>query len=87
MAEAVMTDEWINDMVQTAGSVAAFYAGVSEDEMMAAVFDICADLEAGLAEKFGPDVALKIAQAFSTAVLRRRRELEAGGATPPRVLN
>jgi hypothetical protein len=86
MAEA-MTDEFIDDMVQAADGFASLYAGTSEDEMRAALFDVCVKFELELAEKFGPDVALKIALAFSTAVLRRRRELEAAGDATPRVVN
>jgi hypothetical protein len=83
-----MTDEFIEDCVAAAGSLASFYVGVSENEMLQSLYDVRADFEAGLAEKFGPDVAAMIVGAFAVGVLRRRQELEAGGgASSPRVLN
>lgn len=88
MADAAMSDQFIEDMVAAAAGLASLYVGAPENEMMAALFDICADFEIGLAEKFGPDIALQIAQAFATAVICHRRNLEeAGGAATPPVLN
>lgn len=82
----VLSDEFIDDMVAAADGFASLYAGTSEDEMRAALFDVCAKFEIELAEKFGRGAALQIAQAFWKAVVRRRRELEAAGETP-RVVN
>jgi hypothetical protein len=39
-----------------------------------------AHMTAELAEKFGAEVATKVAEAFIVAVLRQKREFEAGGA-------
>ena len=88
MAE-VMSDAFIDEMVSTAGNVALFFVGVPDAEWQAALSETCANLEARLAEKFGADVAVQIAEAFCDAVFFRRRELEleAAGETTPVVLN
>jgi hypothetical protein len=82
-----MTDEFIEDMVSTAGNVALFFVGVPDAEWQAALADACANLEARLAEQLGHDVAVQIAEAFCDAVFFRRRELEAAGEMPSPVVN
>jgi hypothetical protein len=82
-----MDGRFIEHMVAAADGLASLYCGVAEDAMMLELSDVCYDLEAGLAEKFGADVAALIVKAFATAVIRRRREIEAGGSMPPPVLN
>jgi hypothetical protein len=82
----VMTDEFIAETVAAAGALAQRYIGVSENDMWQNLRDVCAEFETGLAEKFGPDVASQIVQAFAETVVRCLREMKAGGATSP-VLN
>jgi hypothetical protein len=53
---AMMTDEFINDMVESAGNLGQFFVGVPEEEMIAALYDLEADLEAQL-QPLGADVA------------------------------
>jgi hypothetical protein len=86
---AELSDEFIEDMVSTAGAVALFFVGVPDAQWQAALSNACANLEARLAQKFGADVAVQIAEAFCDAVFLRRRELEleAAGETPSPVLN
>jgi hypothetical protein len=86
---AVMTAEFIDDMVAAAGNAAMFYVGLPDVQWQAALVEACVNLEAGLAEKFGRDVAVQIAEAFCDAVFFRRRELEleAAGDQPSPVLN
>jgi hypothetical protein len=50
------------------------------------LYDVRSNLQEQLAQTFGPDVAAAIAGAFVATVARRRREIEAAGATA-RVLN
>jgi hypothetical protein len=78
-------DEWIAEMVATAGCLGQRFVGVPEEEMVAALYDIEADLENGL-QQLGAAVAAEISESFVATVIRVRRELEAGGAPPP-VLN
>jgi hypothetical protein len=86
MVAEVMTDQFIQDMVESAGNLGLFYVGVPEEEMVAALYDMEADLENAL-QPFGADVAATIAETFCATVIRRRRELEACGDATPRVLN
>ena len=85
MAE-VMSDQFIEDCLTAAASLGLFYIGVPDEEMIAALYDIEANLEDRL-QPFGADVAALISEAFCATVIRRRRELEAGGEMPPVVLN
>jgi hypothetical protein len=81
----VMTDTWIADMVSAADGLGQFFVGVPEEEMVAVLYDMEADLENGL-QPLGPDVAAYISETFCATVIKHRRELEAAGATS-RVLN
>jgi hypothetical protein len=81
-----LTDEFIDATVAEAAGLAQFYVGVPEEEMIGALYGLEAELEDGL-QRFGAEVAALIAETFCATVIRRRRELEAGGATPPQVLN
>ena len=68
-----------------AAGLASFYVGVEEGEMLRSLYEICAEFETELAEKFGPDAAAMIVQAFAAAVIRHREEIEAQGGEPPSV--
>jgi hypothetical protein len=72
---AVMTDEFINNCVASAASLAQWFVGVPEQEMIGTLYQVRANIRADLAEKFGPDVAAVISEAFVAAVVSRRREL------------
>jgi hypothetical protein len=82
----MMTDEFIQDCVASAASLAEFFVGCPDDQMLIELYQMRADLAAGLEEKFGADIASMIAESFVATVIRHRREIEAGDATP-RVLN
>ena len=82
----LMTDEFIDGCVATAADLALFFCGVSDLEMIGALYQLRADFQAELAQKFGSEVSALIAEALVATVVGRRREIEAGGATP-RVLN
>jgi ABC-type branched-subunit amino acid transport system substrate-binding protein len=85
MAEA-MTDEFINNCIAAAAGFALLFVGVPDVQMMEALYQVRANVQAELAETFGPDVAAAVAQAFVAAVVGRRREMDAAGAMP-RILN
>ena len=82
----MLTDRDIDDCVAAAADVALLFVGTPEDVMLGALYQMRADLEAGLSEAFGADVAAMIAQSFVATVIRHRREIEAAGETS-RVLN
>jgi hypothetical protein len=69
-----------------AASLASFYVGTPDDQMLIALYRVRSNLEAGLSEAFGAEVATAIAQAFVATVIRHRAELETAAETP-RVLN
>jgi len=81
-----MKQEFIDRCVAWAADLALFFAGVPENKMMVELCQVRANLEIGLAETFGPDVAAAIAEAFVAAVAGHRREIDAAG-TVPRVMN
>jgi hypothetical protein len=85
MAE-VITDEWIAEMVATAGCLGQRFVGTPEDEMTFALYHIEAELEDRL-QSLGADAAATIAESFAATVIRVRREIEAAGDTTPLVLN
>ena len=78
---AELTDEWIAEMVATAGCLGQRFVGVPEEEMIAALYQIEADFENEL-QSLGADAAATIAESFVATVIRVRRELEVGDATP-----
>ena len=81
MAE-VMTDEFIEDTLAMAAGYAFWFAGMPDAEVTPRLDMARAHMTAELAERFGPDAATQIAQAFVDAVIKCKRELEAGrGAT------
>ena len=81
-----MTDEFIDSLVAEAADLALLSVGVPDLEMLGALFELRAGIQADLVERFGREVAAAIAEAFVATVARRRREIEAAGATS-RVLN
>jgi hypothetical protein len=72
--------------VAAAADLALFFVGTPDEAMMHSLYDVRSNLQEQLAQTFGPDVAAAIAGAFVATVARRRREIEAAGATA-RVLN
>ncbi|SIO50142.1 hypothetical protein SAMN05443247_06644 [Bradyrhizobium erythrophlei] len=78
--------EFVQRCVAAANELALLYVGEPEEKMLAALHQARANLEAKLAELFGPDVAAMMAEAFVAAVIGRKREIEAAGDTTP-VLN
>jgi hypothetical protein len=81
---AELTDEFID--FAAADGLALFYVGTPENEMVLALYDLEAELENGL-QPLGTGPAAVIAETFCATVIRRRRELEAGGGEAPRVVN
>jgi hypothetical protein len=75
--------EFIDRCVAAAADLSLFFVGAPEDQMLAALHGVRANLEGELAQTFGPDVAGVIAAAFVATVIRRRREIEAAGDTTP----
>jgi hypothetical protein len=69
--------EFVQRCVAAADELALLYAGEPEEKMLAALHQVRANLEAKLAEPFGPDVAAGMAEAFVAAVIAREREIEA----------
>jgi hypothetical protein len=70
-----------------AADVALFLVGKpGDDEMIVALLRLHADMAATLETSVGAEIAGLLAAAFVVTVVRRRAEIEAGGATP-RVLN
>jgi len=65
--------------------LALLFVGVPDMAMMAALHQVRTNLEAELAQTFGPDAASTIAAAFVAAVVGHRREID--GAAMRRVLN
>jgi hypothetical protein len=86
MSGDAMTDEWIAEMVATAGCLGQSFVGVPEDEMMTALYRLEADFENGL-QQLGADAASTIAESFIATIIRVRREIEAAGDATPVVLN
>jgi hypothetical protein len=76
MAE-VITDEFIKNTVAMANGYAMWFAGLPDAEMMPRLDMARAHMAAELSEKFGAEVATKVAEAFIVAVLRQKRDLEA----------
>jgi 7-keto-8-aminopelargonate synthetase-like enzyme len=79
--------EFIDRCVAAAADLALYFVGAPDEQMLAFLHQTRTNLEAELAETFGADGAALMAQAFVAAVIGHKRELEAGGAMPPVVLN
>jgi hypothetical protein len=69
------TEKFLESLVSSAADLAIFFVGVGEPDMMIRLYEVRTNLEIGLANPFGPDVAAAIAEAFVAAVISRRREL------------
>jgi hypothetical protein len=81
---AELTDAFID--FAAADGLALFYVGVPEDAMILELYALEAELENGL-QPLGAGPAAELAETFCAVVIRRRREIEAGGSMPPAVLN
>jgi hypothetical protein len=66
-----------------ATNLALFFAGEPEEKMMAALEQTRCNLQAEIALILGTEMAAVIATGFVRAVVAIRREIEAGGASPP----
>jgi hypothetical protein len=73
--------EFIDRCVSAAADLALFYAGTPDEAMMVSLHQVRSNVEAGLAEPFGPDVAAQMAEAFVAAVIGRKREIDAAGGS------
>jgi hypothetical protein len=69
--------QFIDRCAAAAADLALFFVGEPKEKMMQALHQTRANLEAELAEPFGPDVAAQMAEAFVAAVIARKREIEA----------
>jgi hypothetical protein len=78
--------EFAERCAAAAADLALFFVDAPDDQMLAALYQVRADMEAKLVTTFGADVAALVAQAFVAAVVGHRREIEAAGGTS-RVLN
>lgn len=76
-----MTDKDVTDLLHLAAGVAAWVAGMSDEEAMVLLDQAQQTLRADMARRFGDDIAAVIAAAFPDAVISARRALEAAGAT------
>jgi hypothetical protein len=78
-----MTPErFVSRYVAAAADLALFFVGEPEEKMLATLHQTRTNLEAKLAEPFGPDMAAQIAAAFVKAVIGRKREIDAAGEMP-----
>jgi histidine ammonia-lyase len=67
--------EFVGRLVATAAELALFFAGESEERMLAALSQTRENLATELSDQFGADTAASIADAFVAAVAGRRREM------------
>lgn len=79
LAETPDGPEFIDRCVAAAADLALFFIGRPEEEMLVSLHQVRTNLEAQLAETFGPEVARLFAQAFVAAVAGHRREIDAAG--------
>ena len=70
--------EFIERCVASASDLSLLFVGESEERMLAALSETKENLKMGLAEYFGAEVAALVAEAFVTAVVRQKAELESG---------
>lgn len=87
LRDAPGAERFIERCADAAKDLSLFFVGRPNDEMLVALNRTRENLKRDLADTLGADVAALIAQAFVETVVRHRRELEAAGETPPRVLN
>ena len=81
-----MTDQFIERCVAAAADLALYFVGAPDEQMLASLQQTRTNLETELTEMFGAEVATIVAQAFVSAVVGHRREIEGAGETP-RVLS
>ena len=79
--------EFTERAVKSAADLALFFVGVPEEAMKRSLLEAQSNLEAQLAEPFGPEIARDMAKAFVTAVAGRRREIEEVAGATSRALN
>ena len=79
-----MNQEFIDRCVAAAAGLALFFVGAPEDEMLLSLHDVRSNLEAGLSETFGPDVAAAVAQASHTSADDYRTALDYLSELPER---
>jgi hypothetical protein len=72
----MMSDEFAQRCAKSAGDLALLFAGEPDEKMLVALSQSRQNLTEQLAESFGAEVAALIAQAFVTAVIGRKAELE-----------
>ncbi len=65
--------------------LALFFVGEPEEKMLATLQQTRANLQAQLAQQFGPDIAAQIAAAFVKALIGRKAEIEAAGVGSRRI--
>jgi hypothetical protein len=67
---------FIERLAAAVADLALFFCGEPDDRMHAALRQTRMNLETKLSETFGAETAARIAQAFVTAVTRRKAEID-----------
>jgi hypothetical protein len=80
----ITQEQFTERAVAAVADLGLFYAGTSSDHMMNQLRKVQSNLESGLADAFGPDVAGDIAAAFVIAVKSRKLEIESACIIPER---
>lgn len=83
---AFLSDEDVNACIQLADATARRYVDVPDHQALPSLCGLRQHLEAELSEQFGESFAAIVGEAFVTAVMERRAELEATSG-PARVMN
>ena len=71
----MLTDPEIDQFVTAAADMALMFAGVPEQEMLCALYDVREGMKAEMRKNLAEDVAEFIAAAFCATVILRRREI------------
>lgn len=74
--QAPLSDGFIHGLVTAAADMAFALVGVSDEEMLASLYDTREKLNADLAHHLGADAAKLAAEAFVATVARCKREME-----------
>jgi hypothetical protein len=83
---AFLSDADIDACIALADETARLYVGVAEHQALPSLCLLRQHLETELSDQFGDEVAAIVGEAFVTAVMERRAELEATSG-PARVMN